>query len=71
MPKYFCHDCSKETEHINVCKAAKIAQVARSTIYRWIEKDWVHYLMHPSDRIFICVESLLRRRKKGRSAAGN
>ena len=60
MSTFFCQQCSKETEFLPVFKAVKAAGVSRSTIYYWIDHNWIHWRELPSSRRVICVESLSR-----------
>jgi hypothetical protein len=60
MPRYFCHECGRETQHLNVSRSAEVAQVTRATIYNWLHREQVHCLVRPSGRKFICIESLVR-----------
>ena len=43
MSTFFCQQCSKETEFLPVFKAVKAAGVSRSTIYYWIDHNWIHW----------------------------
>lgn len=57
---FFCDQCKKETHFVHIQRASKIAGVNRSTVYYWLEKDWVHWRELPSGRRVICQESLSR-----------
>jgi hypothetical protein len=59
MPNYFCIECGRPTEHLNVMNAARRCEVTRATIYNWIKRCLVHAIIHPSGRKFVCTESLL------------
>jgi len=59
MASYYCYECGRITEHLNVSQAARRACVCRGTAYRWIYRALVHSLVHPSGRIFVCADSLL------------
>lgn len=55
---FFSERCKKETHFIRLHQAFKAAGVSRSTIYYWIDKQWVHWRELPSGRRIICEESL-------------
>ena len=60
MSTFFCEQCSKQTEFLPVFQALKVAGVSRSTIYYWMDRNWIHWRELPSSRRVICVESLSR-----------
>jgi hypothetical protein len=60
VPRYLCFQCGRETGHFNVLRSSQIAQVTRTTIYNWICRGQLHYVIRPSGRKFICVNSLIR-----------
>lgn len=62
MPSYYCLYCDQQTEHLNVRQAARMAQVTRATVYNWMNRALLHYVIRPSGRKFICVRSLIRPR---------
>jgi hypothetical protein len=57
---FFCDHCKKETHFVNIQRASMIAGVNRSTVYYWLDKDWVHWRELPSGRRVVCQESLSR-----------
>lgn len=59
MPTYYCLECCRPTEHLNVTRAAARIGVMRATVYRWIKLNQVHTILHPSGRTFVCTASLL------------
>ncbi len=59
MPEYFCVACGRATKHCSVSAAATQAQVSRTTIYEWLRRSLLHYVVHASGRKYICEESLL------------
>ncbi len=59
MASYYCLDCGRRTEHVNVLQAAAVAQVTRATVYNWLHRALVHTVVRPSGRKLICVPSLL------------
>jgi len=59
MPTYFCMECWRTTEHLNVTRVAQFVGVTRATMYNWIKKAQVHTVVHPSGRILVCTSSLL------------
>ncbi len=58
---FFCDHCKKDSRFVPVHRAMKVAGVSRSTIYYWIDKEWVHWRELPSGRRIICEDSLGRR----------
>jgi len=59
MPSYYCIDCGRQREFLNVKRAAEMAQVTRATIYNWLKKTSLHLIVHPSGRKYICTASIL------------
>jgi hypothetical protein len=55
---FYCDHCGKETHFVPIHRAIVITGVSRSTIYYWIDKEWVHWVPLPSNRKVICEESL-------------
>jgi hypothetical protein len=55
---FFCQHCKRETHFVPIHKAIRITGVSRSTIYYWIDKEWVHWVQLPNLRRVICEESL-------------
>jgi predicted DNA-binding transcriptional regulator AlpA len=60
ISSFFCDHCKRETHFVPIHRAMMITGVSRSTIYYWLEKEWVHWLKLPSSRRIICEESLKR-----------
>ena len=60
MARFFCERCQNQSNFLPIYAAMKIAGVSRSTIYYWLEHDWVHRLQLPSGRRVICEASLTR-----------
>ncbi len=58
MAMFFCKVCNKETKFLPIHLALKIVGVSRSTVYYWMDHEWVHWLELPSGRRVICQESL-------------
>jgi hypothetical protein len=56
----FCHFCQCDTRFLPIHKAVTAAGVGRSTIYRWMDRDWIHWKELASGRRVICQESLVR-----------
>lgn len=56
--RHYCDFCNRETEFIPIYQAVRLTGVSRSTIYYWMEKQWVHWRSLPSKRRVICRESL-------------
>jgi predicted site-specific integrase-resolvase len=59
MAVLFCGDCACEREAVPIYKAMALVGVSRATIYRWIERGWVHGVQLPSGRQMICRDSLV------------
>lgn len=59
MSTVFCSQCERETEHVRIYIAQRLASVSRPTIYRWIEKDWVHVARLPSGVTVVCRDFLV------------
>lgn len=66
MLTLFCNKCHKETLHVRFQRAREIAGVSRSTLYYWLNKEWIHWKELPSGRKLVCQDSLIR---DGRDAA--
>lgn len=60
MARFFCEGCQKESNFLPIYAVMKVAGVSRSTIYYWLEHDWVHCLQLPSGRRVICESSISR-----------
>lgn len=58
MATFFCERCQQKTEFLPIFRAKLAAGVSRSTVYYWIEKEWVHWVELPSGRKVICGRSL-------------
>ena len=63
--RFFCEVCRRESHFVPIHRAITIAGVSRSTMYYWIDKSWVHWVMLPSKRKVICEESLQRKQSSG------
>ena len=59
MAVFFCERCGQKCEMIPVYKASKFAGVCRSTIYYWIDREWIHWNTLASGRRLICANSLV------------
>jgi hypothetical protein len=57
---FFCEHCHKERMFLPIHFAALLADVTRQTIYRWMNRDWLHCRPIPSGRRLICLQSLLQ-----------
>ena len=66
MLLFYCECCRKETVFLTINKTIEFAVVSRSTIYYWMEREWIHWRALPSGRRVICQESLTQ---SGRSSA--
>ena len=63
--RFFCEECGKETRFLPMHVARSIAGVSRTTMYYWIQRDWVHCRILASGRRVVCQESLSRPTPKG------
>jgi predicted DNA-binding transcriptional regulator AlpA len=57
---FFCEHCQKETKFLPIPFAVLLADVSRSTIYRWMDREWIHWRELPNSRRLICLESLIQ-----------
>jgi hypothetical protein len=64
MARFFCECCQTHTRFLPISRARQIAEVSRSTIYYWMDRQWVHWRELPSGRRVICEASLSRRGKR-------
>jgi hypothetical protein len=62
--RFFCEECQKETRFVPLHLARGLAGVSRTTMYYWIQREWVHYRQLASGRRVVCQESLSRRATK-------
>jgi hypothetical protein len=65
MANFFCEHCQKETKFHPIHTIQQIAGVSRSTVYYWMDREWIHWQELPSGRRVICRESLNRRTPQG------
>jgi len=59
MPSIFCPECGFETEYVTITRAARTAQVTRTTIYNWLSRALLHTVLRPSGRRLVCTRSLV------------
>jgi predicted DNA-binding transcriptional regulator AlpA len=57
---FFCERCRKETKFLPIHCALVLADVTRSTIYRWMDRNWIHWRELPTSHRLICLESLVQ-----------
>jgi predicted DNA-binding transcriptional regulator AlpA len=57
---FVCERCRKETKFLPIPFAVVLADVSRSTLYRWMDREWIHWRELPSSRRLICLESLIQ-----------
>jgi hypothetical protein len=55
---FFCKQCRKEKAFLPIDFAAALANVNRRTIYRWMDRGWLHWRAIPNGRRLICLQSL-------------
>ena len=58
MLHFYCECCRKNTTFLTIKKTIEFALVSRSTLYYWMEREWIHWRALPSGRRVICQESL-------------
>jgi hypothetical protein len=58
MFSFYCECCQKNTVFLTINKTIELAIVSRSTIYHWMDREWIHWRELPSGRRVICRESL-------------
>jgi hypothetical protein len=58
MLLFYCDSCRKETVFLTINKTIEFAVVSRSTIYHWMDREWIHWRELPSGRRVICQDSL-------------
>jgi len=58
---FFCEYCKKETRFLAIRHAIALTGRSKATMYRWMDRDWVHWRELPGrcGRL-ICLESLSR-----------
>ena len=64
--RFFCEECGRETRFLRMHIARSFAGVSRTTMYYWIQRDWVHSRELASGRRVVCEESLSRSTPKGK-----
>ena len=69
MVSFFCEHCRKDTTFFSITRALQITGVCRSTVYYWMEHNWVHWCELPSGRRVICQESLVRQAPKSHASS--
>jgi hypothetical protein len=64
--RFFCQECGRETRFLRMYVARSFAGVSRTTMYYWIQRDWVHTRELASGVRVVCQESLSRSTPKGK-----
>ena len=57
-PSFNCEQCGCTTQFLGTSRAVRLLGVSRSTIYYWMERNWIHWRLLPSGRRIICRASL-------------
>jgi len=55
---FFCDQCVKETKFLPIHFAVATTGASRSSIYRWMDRDFIHYQELPNGHRMICLDSL-------------
>ena len=58
----WCPQCSALVTTVTPQQASVIAQVSVRTINQWVEGDWIHFIETGDGLLFVCLDSLNRRR---------
>jgi len=64
VASFHCEQCNEETRFLPIHYVARAMGVSRSTVYYWMEHNWVHWLEKPSGRRIICEESLIHQARQ-------
>src|SRR5207253_5854440 len=56
---FFCKHCGQERTFLPIHFASLLANVTRQTLYRWMNREWLHWRTLPSGRRLICLQSLI------------
>lgn len=56
--RLFCTRCHKYEKFLPVHFAAVVTGCNRSSVYRWMNHGWLHWLELPSGRRLVCRQSL-------------
>jgi predicted DNA-binding transcriptional regulator AlpA len=56
----YCGRCKRNRKFLPVHFAALVTGVNRSSLYRWMNKGWLHWLELPSGRRLVCLGSLTK-----------
>jgi hypothetical protein len=57
---FFCPRCRKQRAFLPIDFAALLADVTRRTIYRWMDRGWLHWRTIPNGRRLVCLQSLTK-----------
>jgi hypothetical protein len=57
----FCDGCKKDTRTVSMQSALDLSGVCKATLYNWMDRGWVHWMLLPNNRRVTCLNSLLRR----------
>ena len=60
MATFICDVCQREMRFLSLQNSMRSAGVCRSTIYYWMDREWIHWRVLPSGRRMICYNSLSR-----------
>jgi predicted DNA-binding transcriptional regulator AlpA len=69
MMLFYCESCRKNTVFLTISKTIEFTLVSRSTIYHWMDREWIHWRELPSGRRVICRESLSHSVRPGSAPA--
>jgi predicted DNA-binding transcriptional regulator AlpA len=55
----FCKTCRKQAAFLPIHLAVILTGNSRRTLYRWMERGWIHWRELPNGRRLLCQESLV------------
>lgn len=58
--RLFCNQCHKYEKFLPIHFVAAVTGCNRSSIYRWINRGWLHSVQLSSGRRLVCRQSLIQ-----------
>ena len=68
LPRAWCQECGGETEMIPLEGVGVISNLPATEVEQWIQFDDLHRSQGPDSGVRICLNSLLKRVQKSKSA---